>query len=135
MCERSTGLARSIRQMDTPLNQGFFSDSNIRMLQRGIRQDFKNRTGISIDNQSRDDLVAIMRAEFVNSSGDHHGQVENQIRAMNANVLNTAVRQISIGVNQFINYMKDTENTATPLDLPRSTTTYGNKLEDQNFGI
>ena len=135
MCDNSTGLARSLRQMDSPLSQAYFSESNIAAMQRGIRQSFRDRTGISIDRQSRDDLVALMRAEYINSSGDPLQGVDKQVLQMNTRVLDTAVRQIGVGVKQFINFMKDTDSTVTPMDHPKSTTTYGNKLSDQEFGI
>jgi hypothetical protein len=135
MCDNSTGLARSLRQMDTPLSQSYFSEANITALQRGIRQAFRDRTGISIDQQSRDDLVALMRAEYINSSGDPRQGVENQVLHMNSQVTETAVRQIGVGVKQFINFMRDTEKVKAPMELPKSTTTYGNKIPDQDFGI
>lgn len=135
MCDNSTGLARSLRQMDTPLSQTYFSDANITALQRGIRQAFRDRTGISIDQQSRDDLVALMRAEYINSSGDPHRGVDTQVLHMNSQVIETAVRQIGVGVKQFINFMRDTERVSAPMELPKSTTTYGDKIPDQDFGI
>ena len=134
MCD-SSYLARSLRQEDTPLNRLFFSDFNISILQRAIRQDFKNKTGISVDEQSQDDLVAIMRAVFVNSSGDHNTAVQEQVKIMNTQVLNTAVEQVGTGVKQFINFMRDTDTVKDPLDLPINTTTYGNKIEQQHFAI
>ena len=45
----------SIKQCPTPLNTLFFSEFNINLLQRAIRQDFKNKTGVSIDRQNNDD--------------------------------------------------------------------------------
>ena len=51
----------SIKQTKTPLNSLFFSEFNTNLLQRGIRQAFKNKTGIAIDYQNPDDLYGIMR--------------------------------------------------------------------------
>ena len=61
----------SMKQCETPLNTLFFSRFNVNILQRGIRQDFKNKTGIAIDYQNEDDLYAIMRVVFINNAGDH----------------------------------------------------------------
>ena len=44
----------SLKQVETPLNTLFFSEFNQNLLQRGIRQSFKNKTGISIDRQNPD---------------------------------------------------------------------------------
>jgi len=135
MCDNSTYLAKSLHQMDTPLNRIFFSPFNISLLQKAIRQDFKDKTGIAIDHQNENDLIAIMRAEFINSSGDPNRRVEEQVRMMNGRIVQTARSQIGSGVSQYINFMKDTDSTVTPMDHPKSTTTYGNKLSDQEFGI
>lgn len=135
MCDSSTALAKSLRQMDTPLNRLFFSPFNISLLQKAIRQDFKDKTGIAIDHQNENDLIAIMRAEFINSSGDPNKGVNEQVQMMNGRIIQTARSQIGSGVSQFINFMKDTDTTITPMDRPKSTTTYGNKMGDQQFGI
>lgn len=134
MCDNRS-FAKSLRQMDTPLNSLFFSEQNINLLQGAIRQDFRDKTGIAIDRQNRDDLVALMRSEFINTSGDHYNNVEGQVRDVNARVLRKAFDMISVGVSQFIGFMKDTATTVAPNELPKSTTTYGSKLGSQDFGI
>ena len=50
----------SIQQCETPLNTLFFSEFNVNLLQRGIRQTFKNKTDIAIDYQNTDDLYGII---------------------------------------------------------------------------
>ena len=93
---------KSIQQCSTPLNTLFFSDFNTNLLQRGIRQAFKDKTGISIDYQNPDDLFAIMRVVFINNSGDHHQRVQAQVRSLNKIVIDTALAQIQTGVSQYI---------------------------------
>ena len=65
----------SIQQCETPLNTLFFSEFNVNLLQRGIRQTFKNKTYIAIDYQNTDDLYGIMLMVFINNSGDHYNNV------------------------------------------------------------
>ena len=84
----------SLKQCETPLNTLFFSEFNQNILQRGIRQAFKNKTGIAIDRQNPDDLYSIMRVVFINNSGDHHSRVNEQVRTMNGRVIETALSQI-----------------------------------------
>jgi len=122
----------SMKQCETPLNTLFFSEFNVNLLQRGIRQAFKNKTGISIDYQNTDDLYGIMRVVFINNSGDHHSQINDQVRYMNSRVIETAFSQIQTGVSQYISYIKDIDTISTPLDLPKNTSTYGNKLDKNN---
>jgi hypothetical protein len=123
---------KSIQQCSTPLNTLFFSDFNTNLLQRGIRQAFKDKTGISIDYQNPDDLFAIMRVVFINNSGDHHQRVQAQVRSLNKIVIDTALAQIQTGVSQYIGYVQDIESTARPMDRPTNTSTTGKKIPKSN---
>jgi hypothetical protein len=122
----------SMKQCETPLNTLFFSEFNKNILQRGIRQAFKDRTGISIDYQNPDDLYGIMRVVFINNSGDHQKDVNKQVKLMNARVIETALSQIQTGVSQYIAYVKDIDTTSIPLDQPMNTSTAGKKLGYNN---
>jgi hypothetical protein len=122
----------SLKQCETPLNTLFFSEFNQNLLQRGIRQAFKNKTGIAIDRQNPDDLYGIMRVVFINNSGDHHSRVNEQVREMNARVIQMALGQIQTGVSQYMSYIEDIDTISAPLDLPKNTSTYGNKIGKNN---
>ena len=73
MCDRLH--LNSMKQTETPLNKVFFSDFNIQVVQKSIRQAFKNKTGVSIDYQNASDLYAIMRVVFINNAGNHYANV------------------------------------------------------------
>jgi len=122
----------SLKQCETPLNTLFFSSFNVNLLQRAIRQDFKNKTGVSIDYQSDDDLYGIMRVVFINNSGDHFTRVNEQVKMMNTRVIKTAVSQIQSGVSQYMGYVHDMDRGLEPLDRPVNTSTYGNKIDKNN---
>ena len=127
---------KSIQQCPTPLNTLFFSDFNTNLLQRAIRQAFKNKTGISIDYQNPDDLFSMMRVVFINNAGDHHQNIQTQVKAMNSVVIQTAMGQIQTGVSQYIGYIQDIETAARPIDRPTNTSTAGKKiLKSQQIGM
>jgi hypothetical protein len=117
-----------LKQCQTPLNTLFFSEFNVNLLQRAIRQDFKNKTGIAIDYQSNDDLYGIMRVVFINNSGDHNSRVNEQVKMMNTMVIKTAVGQIQSGVSQYMGYVHDMDRGLEPIDAPVNTSTTGNKI-------
>jgi hypothetical protein len=126
----------SLQQCETPLNILFFSDFNKNLLQRGIRQTFKSRSGIAIDYQNPDDLYSIMRVVFINNSGDHYKDINNQVKMMNTKVINTAISQIQTGVSQYIAYAKDIDTTRTLMDRPENTSTVGKKIDfNDKIGI
>ncbi len=122
----------SIQQCETPLNTLFFSDFNKNLLQRGIRQAFKNKTGISIDYQNPDDLFSLMRVVFINNAGDQHAKVNEQVKYMNTKVIDTCLSQIQTGVSQYIAYAEDIDTISTPMDRPVNTSTTGNKIDFNN---
>ena len=118
----------SIKQTPTPLNTLFFSEFNTNLLQRAIRQSFKDKTGVAIDYQSADDLYGIMRVVFINNAGDQHKEVNKQVKLMNSIVIKTALSQIQSGVSQFMGYMRDIDTLAVPPNAPQNTSTYGLKM-------
>jgi len=119
----------SIKQCETPLNTLFFSEFNKNLLQRGIRQTFKNKTDISIDYQNPDDLYGIMRVVFINNAGDHFSKVNDQVKFMNSRVIETALSQIQTGVSQYITYVRDIDTLSVPIDQPINTSTTGKKID------
>ena len=119
----------SVKQCETPLNTLFFSKFNKNLLQRGIRQTFKNKTGISIDYQNSDDLYGIMRVVFINNAGDHFSKVNDQVKFMNSRVIETALSQIQTGVSQYITYVRDIDTLSVPIDQPINTSTTGKKMD------
>jgi hypothetical protein len=126
----------SLKQVETPLNTLFFSEFNQNLLQRGIRQSFKNKTGIAIDRQNPADLYSMMRVVFINNAGDHHARVNEQVKVMNTRVIEAALGQIQTGVSQYMAYVQDIDTIAVPLDQPMNTSTIGKKLpKNMKIGI
>ena len=126
----------SLKQVETPLNTLFFSEFNQNLLQRGIRQSFKNKTGIAIDRQNPADLYSMMRVVFINNAGDHHARVNEQVKFMNTRVIEAALGQIQTGVSQYMAYVQDIDTISVPLDQPMNTSTVGKKLpKNMKIGI
>ena len=124
----------SLQQCETPLNTLFFSDFNKNLIQRGVRQTFKNRSGIAIDYQNPDDMYAIMRVVFINNAGDHYTKINEQVKYMNTKVIERSLSQIQTGVSQYIAYANDIDSTRTLIDQPINTSTVGKKI-DFNYKI
>jgi len=126
----------TLKQCPTPLNTLFFSEFNMNLLQRGIRQSFRDQTGVAIDYQNPSDLYSIMRVIFINNSGDPNANVQEQVRYMNGIVIKTASGQIQTGVSQYMGYVHDIDTLAVPNDRPVNTTTYGKKFgKNEKIGL
>jgi len=125
-------MIHTLQQCRTPLNTLFFSEFNINLLQRGIRQEFKNKTNLAIDFQNKSDLLTIMRAVFVNNSSDPYADTNSQVKQMNCVVIKKAIEQITTGVSQYMGYIKDIDTPVNPIANPISTNMYGNKMDLNN---
>ena len=126
----------TLKQCPTPLNTLFFSEFNMNLLQRGIRQSFRDQTGVAIDYQNPNDLYSIMRVVFINNSGDPNANVQEQVKYMNGIVIKTASGQIQTGVSQYMGYVHDIDTLAVPIDRPVNTTTYGKKFgKNEQIGL
>jgi hypothetical protein len=126
----------SLQQCETPLNTLFFSDFNKNLIQRGVRQTFKNKSGIAIDYQNPDDMYAIMRVVFINNAGDHYTKINEQVKYMNTKVIERSLSQIQTGVSQYIAYANDIDSTRTLIDQPINTSTVGKKIDfNDKIGI
>ena len=118
----------TLKQPATPLNQLFFSEYNTNLLQKGIRQAYKNKTGIAIDYQNPSDIFAIMRVVFINNATNPYEQICDQVRQMNMQVIKTAMDQINTGVSQYMGYIRDAQSPLNPLAQPINTSTYGKRI-------
>jgi hypothetical protein len=135
MCDNNLYL-NSLKQTQTPLNTLFFSQFNRNLLQRAIRQSFKNDTGVSIDYQNESDLYTIMRSVFINNAGNHDTGVNEQVKFMNSVVLRTALAQVKSGVSQYMGYIRDIDTLAVPPNAPANTSTFGLKMDvNDKIGI
>ena len=127
MCDNAR--LNSIKQTPTPLNTLFFSDFNLNLLQKAVRQSFKNISGIAIDRQNPDDMYAIMRVVYINNAGNNYENINEQVKSMNGMVIKTALSQIQSGVSQYMNYIRDIDTLVVPQNPPQNTSTFGLQMD------
>ena len=116
----------STRQTVTPLSGLFFSDENVNLLQRAIKEAVKQKTGYKIDNQSTADIIVIMRAVYFNNYVDPYTDTPCRgVKKLNATVINICVQQVADGVLTYINYTKDASELAVPINRSQYETIKG----------
>tara|TARA_B110000977_G_scaffold147510_1_gene186968 strand:- start:5875 stop:6258 length:384 start_codon:yes stop_codon:yes gene_type:complete len=115
----------TLKQTSTPLNTTFFSPINVDIIQKTIRHKFREESNLAIDRQNDTDLFTLMRAVFIQYGLNPYGNVCEQVRSINEEVVKQALVQIRTGVSQYMTYIRDMDKPMTPLNLPESTTTYG----------
>ena len=118
----------STRFLPTPLTDAYFSEFNREQIHSQIISSVQAKTGQTIDRQNDQDLQVLMKKVYTQMARNQYDNIRPQIEAMNVQVVKEAVPMIVTGVNQHILYMRDISANPVPLDMPKSTSTYGNKM-------
>jgi len=120
----------------TPLGNAFFSEFNKENIHSLILDNIKAQTGYQLDRQSDGDLQSLMRVVYTDLAVDPNTDVRAQVSRMNYEVVKRATATISTGMLQQLVYMRDISENPVPLEIPISTSTYGNKIPSNfKFGI
>lgn len=120
----------------TPLGNAFFSEFNKENIHSLILDNIKAQTGYQLDRQSDGDVQSLMRVVYTDLVVDPNTDVRAQVSRMNYEVVKRATSTISTGMLQQLVYMRDISENPVPLEIPISTSTYGNKIPSNfKFGI
>lgn len=130
---------------ETLLNTLFFSDKNIKQIQNSIRFLVYKYTDQTIDEQSRTDLLIIMRSiylEYLNQPPEYSDKLDNKTKAivlkqtrdeisrLNNIVVNEIVPKVVSELQQYLDYLRDasTPYSGDLLDVkPQSISIKGQK--------
>ena len=127
-------------QSNSELSKMFFSDKNIKRVQRKIKAEVFKRTNgefrLEIDQEQRDVLIA-MRAVYLEHARFLPGQNVRQIKRLNQKVADEVVPGMITELKQYYGYLKEINKPLDPiarpvnvnnkgrLNLPSVTTTFG----------
>ena len=111
---------------DSPMSEIFFSEGNVENIQKLIRFRVNKETGKTIDRQSNNNVVIIMRSIFLQYGDASITTVEalkKEIRTLNDRVANYSVNNIVNQLGQHETYLSDISSMPRPLEHPK----YDNK--------
>jgi hypothetical protein len=125
----------TLKQCPTPLNNLFFSEFNVNLVNRGVRENVKKMTGVSIDYQNSGDLFAIMRVVFISNASDPYGDTCTQVKAMNQIAIKQASAQVLTGRSQYMGYLRDASATLNLMNNPQNTSSAGLGMGQNIVGL
>ncbi len=105
---------------DNSINDIFFSDMNIKVIQDTIRYKVNKNTGEIIARQSDSALYIIMRSIMLQFANFRVGidEIIDEIKRLNQRVIDYSVDNISSNVQQHKGYIDKLSKLPIPLDLP-----------------
>lgn len=140
--ERGNGKSQFSREAiinvhpTTQLNDLYFSDQNIRILQLGIRNMIANLSQgeFQIGNQSEVELQVIMRAIYLSNAKHLPYDIVGQVRELNKQVIDYCVPRIMEEIRMFKYYKKDVSQLPMPMARGEFSSSKGMKvLESREF--
>uniref|UniRef100_A0A6C0K6N4 Minor capsid protein P8 central region domain-containing protein n=1 Tax=viral metagenome TaxID=1070528 RepID=A0A6C0K6N4_9ZZZZ len=116
----------------TALNQAFFSEENIELLQQEIRYRVwvKSENKHIIDRQRADELKTIMRSYYLQYSENNPGNEANELEMLNERVLTYCVNDILGSINTFLYHRKETLDFPAPISNPINPDVRGTKTAE-----
>lgn len=120
----------------TPLNDLFFSPTNVKALQEGIKNLVAERSNgeFIIGNQSEVELQVIMRAVYLNEAKHIPYDIINQVVELNKSILDYCVPRILEEVRMYKHYKQDVSQLPMPIDRGQFSSAKGMRvLESKQF--
>lgn len=108
------------RHSSTPVNEQFFSQANVDMVQERIRTAVRGMVSADIGRQSDVDLMMIMRSYYLQYAGETVEQLNDRVVAFCSN-------RIAVEVEAYRYYRKDILDFPAPIAHPLDTHVYGTR--------
>lgn len=125
---------KGIHEADKLANT-FFSQANIDALQHGIRFRVYRDSGGKhvIDKQSEDELRIIMRSIYLENAVHRPFMIVEEVRRLNALVLDFCVPRILIEIDMYVRYLHDSTTMPIYMNRPENTSVKGNNSLEMNM--
>lgn len=115
-------------QSTSDLSKLFFSDKNIKRIQKMIRKEIsirtKNQFRLDVD-QDTNDLFICMRATYLQYARFLPGQTVRQCKRLNRKVVDETVPGIITNIKQYHGYIKDINKPISPIPRPQNVNNAG----------
>ncbi len=118
-------------QSNSELSALFFSDENMKRLQRQIKAEVFRRTKgvfrLDVDQEARE-LFLVMRSTFLEQARFIPGEIVRQVKRLNAKVIIDTVPGIITAAKSDLGYLKEINKPISPIDRPICASNRGRKV-------
>lgn len=124
----------SLRAEPNDVINGFFSDSNIQIIQNNLKKNVKKNINVSIGNQSCHELYIAMLYIYRTYGKNQNVNSKREIDKLNEYTTHTLLPDLISNVLQYVNYIKDISSLPVPIKHGTNTSIKGtNSLKLQDF--
>ena len=131
----ASSIVSSMHQCETPLARAFFSPENMNVIQNNLRIVVREKTGYTIGRQSDEQVVIIMRGIYTLYANNTKGNVDEEVRRLNAIVLSELAPMVGTGIAAYLGYLRDSTQMYVPMDRPKNMSMKGSKTVELFKGL
>lgn len=113
------------RHGSTSLNETFFGQSNVDLLQQQIQTAVRGMVNANIDRQSDPDLMMVMRSYYLQYA-ENNGS-PGELEALNDRVVQFCANRIAVEIEAYRYYRKDILDFPEPISRPIDTHIFGTR--------
>ena len=109
----------------------FFSDENMKRIQKKIKEEVYKRTGGQYrldEDQDDSDLMIVMRALYLDKCKNLPDQPIRQVKILNQYTVDYIVPDMITNIKQYFGYVNDINKPLTPMMRPMNVNNAGRKL-------
>lgn len=113
-----------------PVGEVFFSESNIKRLQKQIKLDILVRTHGKIvveEDQDKNDLLIAMRGVYKMYGKFLQERIVHQVKELNQKLVDFVVPDMITEIKQYYGYLKDVNEPLKPIDRPMNVSNAGRR--------
>lgn len=134
MCDYNRIQNSILKIEDSDLSTKFFNNENVEEIQYNMKYAIKSNINETIGDQSVNHLLSIMNYVYKEYGKHLITDIDKQIDALNAKVLEICIPMIISGIKQYKNYLHDASQLYVPMERSMSTTIKGeNNVEFKSF--
>lgn len=115
------------RHSNTSLNEQFFGQANIDLLQARIAGEVRQMVGATIGRQSDPDLMIVMRSYYLQYANNDPNDVAGELAELNDRVVGFCSNRIAVEVEAYRYFRKDILDFPTPIARPVDVQIYGTR--------
>jgi hypothetical protein len=109
-------MIKSVHQEQTDLSDIYFSRENLELIQKELINTVRDEYKYTIDRQSEDDLLIIMRSYYTLYANPETCSVKQEIIKLNKLVIEKATKIVVTNIKMYKLYLNDASNLPVPLE-------------------
>jgi len=123
-------LKGNCNYLEEPVGVVFFSEKNVKRVQKLIKDEIKIRTNGKIildEDQDDNDLIVSMRAAYMMYGRFLKTKIVHQVKELNQRVIGNIVPDMLTEIKQYYGYLKDVNEPIKPIARPMNVSNAGRK--------